>query len=246
MLEAVRLASRTLARLPRRELAPVLATSAVMGASEGAGLAMLVPIVAVAGGGAGVIDPWPGAVPLPVLLCAFVAVVSLRAVADLWLRRRSFEIEVRFVDGLRDDAFAKLLAMRWRALSAMRPGQYRAALITSIERCGDAVAHAIAMVRLLFTLAALLVVGLFLSPLALFVTLVAFALVGLAFDRVRREARRLGDRHGPQYDAIHSRLGDNLDALRLVKARGAEPATRNAVGEAFAGLRRLERRWLYR
>ena len=235
---------RTLGRLPRRDIVPILALGIGMGATEGAGLALLVPIVASAGdiGGAGL--PSFPVFPLPALLVGFVAIISLRALAELWLRRRSFEVEVRFVDGLRDEAFARLLGAKWRSISAMRSGEYRATLISSVERCGDAVAHALAIVRLVATIASLLLVGLFLSPVALFVGLLAFAAIAVGFAPLHRKARRLGDRHGPQFDAIHSRLGESVDGVRLIKANRAEPRSRDAMAQAFSGLRALERRWL--
>ena len=217
--------------------------SFVAAASEGLGFVLLVPLLAQAGG-TPVALPFGLALPdlsLGLLLGAFVALVTLRACVEIARRLSAQDLRVAVIDGLRMRAVDGLLHARWRWLATLRHGETEALLITDIDRAGYGVELVTRLVRLALALVALGLAALAISPAAALTGMAAGALALLFFAPLRRRARTLGEALSHQHDRLHSRLGETLAALRVIKSYGREDRTARELGSDLAALRAVER-----
>ncbi|MGI8944072.1 MAG: hypothetical protein ACR2FJ_07575, partial [Qipengyuania sp.] len=189
-------------------LAGLLSLTLAVAATEGLGFVLLVPLLENFTQGAGVALPgWLRWSPnLEDILILFVLLVMLRSLAELARGLVAQTVRARVVDGLRHQVLAGLLQARWSALSAMRQGENRALIITTIDRAGFAVDLAADLLRVTLSLTALAFAALLISP--------AFALAGAAAGlilfalhaRFRQRALTLGSQLTERYARIHVRL----------------------------------------
>lgn len=219
------------------------ALSLLSAASEGMGFVLLVPLLAHAGGATlslpfGLTLP---NIPLSMLLVAFVGLVVMRAVSEVARALAAQDLRVAVVDGLRRQAIAGLLGAGWRWLGAQRKGESEALLISNIDRAGYAIDLVARLVRIAFGLAALALAALAISPAAALTGAAAGALVLLSFTPLRARARRIGEVLLTRHEHLHSRLGETLDALRVIKSYRRETLTASELEEDLSRLRAAER-----
>jgi ATP-binding cassette subfamily C protein len=237
----------TIAR--RRQLALIVALAVLGALTEGIGFVLLVPLVALVIGGSGevgVLSPvsrWIEAQDwqpsLGVLLACFALLVLLRAVADYVRVMASMRLSMRIVDGLRERAFAALLAADWRTLSRMRQSENRAMLISEIDRTAIAIDQLGGLVRIGIGLVAIGLAALAISPWVALAGAAAGALVFALYGGLRQRARSLGEDLSAQYRSVHGLLEENLDALRSIKSFGMEEMARARMAEGFRALRQV-------
>lgn len=210
--------------------------------TEGLGLALLVPLLALllpAGGVAGpdwlagFMPTWLG---LEGLLAGFVGLVLLRAVIALLRTRAALELELAVVNGLRQRTWRALLHADWRFLSGLRRSQQASLLISNLDRVGFGLNQALAGFSAAVTLLALGLAALAISPLLALAAGAGCALVLLAYAGLRQRAASEGAALGRAWDQVHAALHDGLAALRLTKASGAEAQMERDAAEAFSGL----------
>lgn len=230
----------------RRALLLGLLTSA-NALTEGAGVMLLVPMLAVLGAD-GRTPGWAGALlaridpglRLEVLLAGFVSMMALRALLGAARDLAALALETRVVDGLRLRCWRALADCDWQILSEVRSAQASSMLISHADRVGDGLHHLIALVTASATILAVGLAALVIAP-QLAVGAVAGGLVGLlAFAGLRRRAAGLGAQLEEIYRTIHGRLAEGLGALRLIKSFGQEQASAEAVAQAFAARRRAQ------
>lgn len=212
---------------------------AIAAACEGVGIVLLVPLLNSLGGAnlRGMMFPdWS----LKALLAIFVALVAARALVETFRSMAAFDLQVRVVDGLRDQAVRALLGAEWRALSQMRQSASRALLITSVDRAGEAMSYLTALVRTAMALIALFAAAILLSPEFALASAFLASLALLLLGTVRNRASRLGSLLTARHERVHLRLEEALGALRLIKSFGREDSERRSIGESFAGLRQAE------
>lgn len=244
-----------LALADRRRLALILALAALGALTEGIGFVLLIPLLAVvvgkSDGTEGLLSPaahWleaQGMQPsLGALLAGFALLVILRALADYVRVIASMRQSIAIVDGLRERAFAALLAADWRVLARMRLSDTRAMLISEIDRTAIAIDQLGALVRIAIGLIAIGLAALAISPLVAAAGALAGAVVFALYGGMRRRARSLGEALGKQYRAVHGLLEENLDALRAIKSFGKEAAARERVLGGFRALREVRVRFM--
>ena len=237
--DIVRIGTR--ARFVRLMLLSLLAA-----ASEGAGFVLLVPFLAHAGGAA--IDLPFGLtlpdLPLGLLLVLFVVLVSVRAASEVARRLAAQDLRVAVVDGLRMEAVDGLLHARWRWLAGLGKGESEALLISNIDRAGYGAEMAARLVRLVLALAALGIAAMAISPSAALTGAAAGALVMLLFAPLRQRARVIGQALSRRHERLHTRLGETLGALRVIKSYGRETRTALEIEAELSGLRRTERAYV--
>ncbi|MDF8332995.1 ABC transporter ATP-binding protein [Novosphingobium cyanobacteriorum] len=232
------------AAVPRRRLAGVIALMVLTTLTEGIGLVLLVPLLAVLTGNAGAL-PGParallglaqraGLPPAPgALLCVFVGLVAFRAIANYARKIAAERLGYVLVDTLRTRAFHLLLGARWQVLSAMRQSDNAALLITNVDRIGFAFDQILRAGAAAVTLAGAGITAMLLAPAGAGLTL-------LAYKGLRRRAGHLGEVLGRAYDDVHARTQESLGALRLIKSLGAESRVERDYAETFAELRRAQ------
>lgn len=233
--------------IPLGRLVPVLLVTFAGAMTEGIGIVMLVPLLAVLGAGQGggqasgmvgqlaAISPGLGS-----LLALFIGLVVLRAILQQTRVVAAFRLEARLVDGLRARALSALLAAEWRALAQMRQSDNRALLVTTIDRAGTAVHQGCNALATLSHLTALLLAAMILSPLIALAAVAGAGLVLFAYSGLRKRARLIGETLGLAYEDIYARLESVLGALRLIKSFGTEEQAKARSAAAFAGLRRAQ------
>ena len=227
----------------KRSTTRLAALSLLSATSEGLGFVLLVPLLAHAGG-ASLDLPLGLAAPdlsIAVLLAAFVFLVVLRALCEVSRALAAQDVQVAVVDGLRMQAVDGLLHARWRWLAGLRKGDAEALLITNIDRAGYGVEMIARLIRLALALVALALAALAISPAAALTGAAAGALVLLSFAPLRLRARRIGEALLRRHEKLHSRLGETLGALRIIKSYGREGRTARDLELDLAELRSVER-----
>ncbi len=213
----------------RRLLTGVGATLAAS-LTEGLGLALLVPMLALVDGQAnqgtsGKILSALGVAPtLPVVTGVFAALIVARSVL-VWTRDRiSFAIQLDFVDRLRRSLFGAIANARWPVLAARRQSDTLSILTQDIARVSVGTTYVLSAPPL----AAMAIVN---ASLAAFVspalTLGAAALALALFFFTRRFAGRAHARGRETSEANREAAGaasDLLAGLKLVRAYGAGDA----------------------
>ena len=215
--------------------------------TEGAGLVLLVPMLAALGGGAGHVPEFIARLGLPVqlepLLVLFVALILLRGAVAIGRDLASLTFETRLVDGLRRRAWHALLRSDWRQLSAMRQSDVQSLLVSNIDRIGHGVNQLLALCVNGATLVALGVAALAISPTVVAVAALGGVAVVAAHRGMRRRAHALGQQISHAYETVHAALTDTLGALRIVKSYNREDRAEQDLFTAFSALRRAERRY---
>ena len=228
----------------RRRMVVVFGLMAMASATEGIGLVLAVPMVGALSGSAGSVSMrqyLPAAISeslgLGELLGAFLVLVTLRSLLVMARAVVSQQLQVEVVDALRSRAWRALLAADWQMLARQRRSAHASLLISDIDRAGFAFQQALALGSTTLTLAALGLAAFILSPIVALGSVAAGALVLLNFSRLRGRARTLGEDLGNAYGAVHSALGEGLNALREIKSLGSEARSAMLVEQGVAQLR---------
>lgn len=229
---------------PRDSLVLVLLTLAAA-LTEGAGLVLLVPMLAALSGGGGQLPGFIARLGLPLqlesLLMLFVALVLVRGAVATGRDVASLRFEARLVDGLRRRAWHGLLRCDWRRVSALRQSDIQSLLISNIDRIGHGLNHLLAMAVNGATLVALGAAALAISPAVVAAAGLGSVVVLAGHRGMRRRARLLGEQISRAYDTVHAALTDTLGALRIVKSYNREDHAEEGLFAAFGSLRRAER-----
>ena len=231
----------------RRRTAALFALMIAAALTEGVGLVMLVPLLAVLAPGsapAGKLAAMLGGIGLPLalgpLLGLFVALVVVRA---LILRARTLvalAAQVAVVDTLRRRAWAALLHCEWRTLLTLRRSQSASLLLSEVERAGLGVQQLLLALASAVTLGGILLGALAISPvLTVGAGLAGLVLIGLQTG-LRRTAQTLGAAVGEAHSALHASLDEGLGALRTIKSLEGEAAAAAQTAASVAALRRVQ------
>ena len=216
--------------------------------SEGVGLVMLVPLLALVSdsGDAGPdIMNWVRDLGLPIaigpLLLVFVGVIALRGVLNYYRALVDLKLQRELVDGLRLRAWKALLHCDWRVLSAMRQSDNASLLITTMDRVGMGVDKVISAIITSITLVGVLAAALAIAPFATLAAMVGGVVIMLAYRRLRKRATKLGAELDEVYERLYAELGESLGAMRVIKSFGAERKTAERLRIELESLHRSER-----
>lgn len=218
------------------------------GATDGVGLALLVPLLNSLGAtDAGMAGGLYALMPrsLPALLLLFLAVVLLRALISRARQVATAELSYDFAVGLRVRAYAAIAHASWSYLRRQRAADFHALFSTEIERVEHATHLLLEVPARLSILAAHFVVAFAIAP-GFTALAVAFgaALAWLMRHRLT-ESRRLGELASEANLRVSREITEFLQALKLTKAYGAEKqhigafedAARSAEGADLAATR---------
>lgn len=206
-----------------------------VGATEGVGIVLLVPMLAAVGidvsaGGTRGMAEWVeralGLVGLPLtlgaVLIAYVVIVTLRSLLTQWQWTANAALHVEVVYRIRNDLYRAITAARWPFLAATRGSDLVHALTTEASRAGSAVA---ALLMLLSnTVVATVFLGLALQT-SLRMSLIAFGaggLLALAMRGQTRRARDSGQAISETGRAMQATISEHLAGLKVAKAFAAE------------------------
>lgn len=226
---------RRLAALGRRRLAAVLTLNAAAGLAEGVGVMALVPLLRLLGVGDAAAPPDPGFMAL-----VLAGYVMLAAAAALILRTRSVTVHrltLGFLDRLRGDLHAALLAMEWRAFRRTRAAGLQETMAGEIGRIHGAVVALGELAGALLAMPFLAAAAVVLSPLLSGAALAAVVVAALLTRGLGARSWRLGRSLGAVHQAAMADLADNLAGLRLIKIFTAEAGRAAVLAGRFAAVR---------
>lgn len=228
-----------LGRDARRRITLVAGLQIAVAATEGIGLVLLVPVLALFGAG-GTVPDWlarfAGRVDLATMLAVFVALVAVRGALVLLRNHCTLRLELAVVDGLRAAAWRVLLRAEWRTLSSLRRSDQASLLISNLDRVGLGVNQLLAACTALVTLLALGLAGLAIAP--KFIAAAGFGGLAVAVMQrgLHRRATRLGARQSAAWNRIHAALGEALAMLRQIKGQRREKQAEAGVMAQFEEL----------
>ena len=233
----------------RGALSLLLGLMALSALTEGLGLLLLVPMLALLANEVGQASGEPLTrwlldigfpLQLPALLAIFVALVALRAAINYARSVQAFRFEMAVVDRLREEAWDAILHADWRYLSQLRQSDQTSMLISNISRIGYGLSEWMTALATGATLLALGLAALAISPpLALAAALVGL-LVHRAYRRVRGRSAELGEELTGAHERVHANLSEGLSGLRVVKSFGRENEVLASGADAFARLRAVQ------
>jgi len=218
-----------------RRLWWTLALSTLCSISEGAGLALILPTLAVAGfslGNQGGAEHYAAIVhsallrlgvkpDLPVMLAILIAILGVRALLDRGRDITLWTVQQHFEDVLRRRLYHAIAEANWLFITRSRFADFSHALTAELTRVGDAV-------LLTLMLAADVGLGVIYLGAALALSVattfaVIFAALLLAF--VLRQKTRRVERHGAELAAVTNQLyaaaSDHLQSLKTARTYDA-------------------------
>lgn len=223
------------------QVAALLALMAMGAATEGLGLMLLAPMLALLGPDSMTAASWLPALGIPVrldlLLVLFVVLIGVRAVIVHWRSLAGLKLELAVAESLRQRAWRGLLHCDWRVLLRMKRSNSASLLITRVDQAGDFLGQAIAVGSTAVTLAGIACAALLMAPAFAIAAMVAGFFIVASFHSLRRKAGALGTALGQSYAEIHSSLNEGLGALRVIKALGAEDRAHVRLADQFAELK---------
>ena len=247
IIRDLRTLGRRLLRVQGTRTAWVLALTIVNMAAQGATVALLVPLLRVAGvpTGAGVVGAIDrgirtafhgvGLAPtLPAVLALFIAVAWMQAMLEHLELVQTTHLEQEFVRELRETLYRRLLAARWRFFTERRGSDLTHAVTRDTDRAGAAVGF---LLRAVAQSASVVIYGMLavaISPAASGVALAGGLLLALLLRPALRSAHATGEALSSISADALALVTQHVEAIKLVKSYGAESRTLEAF-QAVAG-----------
>lgn len=231
-----------------RRLAFLTLLVVLAGATDGVGLALLVPLLNALGAAeTGDTGGWLALLPrsLPLLLLLFVMVVMLRALIARARQIAGAELSFDFAVALRVRAYAAIARASWSWLRSRRAADFHALFSTEIERVEHATHLLLEVPARLSILGAHFVVAFAIAPGFTTLALAFGVALGWLLRHRLTESRRLGEFASAANLRVSREITEFLQALKLTKAYGAETqhvaafdaAARGAEGADLAAAR---------
>ena len=218
-----------LAEAPRRRLIILLLLMLINAVTEGIGLVLLVPLIAVAGRSdtassrmGSLLDGFGLPHQLGLLLLLFVVLIAMRALLQYVLEQVRLALEYGVVDELRAKCFSGLMNAEWRWLVHKRVSDFSAMLITNIARIGTGLTSAIMLIASSLVAFAYLTAAMILSWQTALIFLIGGAIVIIGFSGLRQRVTALGLRFSAVNKAMHHQIQEGMSAIRLTKLTGNE------------------------
>jgi ATP-binding cassette subfamily C protein len=237
----------------RRRLAWVVTVQLVTAVTQGVGLVMLVPLLAVAGVGTGpdstgrsvdlardVFDALGLPLSLRSMLVAYVLMVGLAAGLTAYHTLLAARYRLEFVDALRQRAYGSIARAEWRHLLSLRSSDLLTSMSVDVTWVAQAAAAALNLAVAVVLIAVQLTVALGISPgITALAALTGGALTALVWPLVAR-SRRLGQELVGHNRNLLGAVTGFLDGLKLAKAHGLEAGHLRTFDEAAARTRRSQ------
>lgn len=233
---------------PGRDLWRALGVGLLMLASaltEGLGIVLLVPLLALLGQGAdGRLAQLLAAIGVPFalgpMLALFLALMLLRVLINHARQMAAMRLELSLINRLRMRAWQAMLLCDWRVAMGLSRGAATNALAGQVNQAGYVVNQALAALAALVTLAGVGLAALAISWQLALAGLVGGVLVLLAYRGMRRRAARLGEQMSATYARVFTRLDEGLQALRMIKSLGSEARSIAQLQDEFVDLEQAQ------
>lgn len=226
----------TLRRYAGARLYGQLAAMVAVGLFDGIGIYMLVPMLGLLGllgaGSAGslplaaegiaALRSLPEAYALPVLLAAYVLVVSAQALLQREQSIRGARLQQGFVRHLRLRLYEALLSSDWRFFIRGRKSDYHHTLTSELARASQATYLLLQLASSLIFTVIQIGIAFCLSARLTAVVLASGAVIALIMRRRVRRAKAVGDRTSELSQQYFAGLTDHLNGIKDIKSNRLE------------------------
>lgn len=238
-----------------RQVVSLVVLMVLAGLTEGVGVLLLVPLLALLQGGSAsgnalvqamldIATVTGGAPSVGGLLAVFVLLVALRAGIGYLREVRGAALQYGVVDRLRERSFAALLGAEWRWLAARRRSDDAHLLLADINRVGVGLNFGLQLCATLVTVAAYVLAALALSWRMTLVALASGGVILWALAGQRRAAVALGHGLGAAGRAMQANVQESLAGLKLARIHGNEQRHLGHFREVMARLRLEQLRFM--
>ena len=217
--------------------------------SEGLGLLLLVPLMAIVGLAPGqfydskVIVAVNDAVgrlglslDLNLVVVVFIVLVVVRQVIVYGSTRFIEDTRINYVAAIRKELFEALGATRWRNLNGSRIVQFGQVLLMDCWRVGDAAQSLFRIFSGVILLIANVAVAMLLSPVLALVLLVSISILTLLFSNRFGAVQVQGTRITSVQNEVYRVVENYVDNLRVAKMAGAESRMQNEFASTVDAL----------
>jgi len=206
----------------------------VIGALEGTGLLMLVPLLhtlglAQGGGSPGVyrsitslLQHHDSAFALPLILAVFIAIKAAQAGLRAWSNTLNLRLETDFVCFLRDRFYRAMIQAGWLSLTRQRSSDLTQALLSELPMVGIGTRQMLALLSLGFVALVQVGIALSLSPMMAGMALASGLVVGVGLRRLRRRSYELGRTAQGQRAEMAAVVTEHLAGMKIAKSQGRE------------------------
>jgi ATP-binding cassette, subfamily C, bacterial len=215
--------------------------------TEGLGILLLVPLIALLSGNFEVTTSLPepavsAAIASPALLLAgFAGLIITRALLQQWQQIEASKLQRKIVEELRLSTMRAILHAEWRWLSAQRTSENSTLLLSDLTRVGWGIGYiptlASAAISIMIYLAVSFALSWPATLLALCFGIAAYA----AAARYRRRIVALGEAIGASNNLFHQQIDESLAGAKLIKSFSQEEARIKSLGGALAELESQQR-----
>lgn len=219
-------------------VALVIGLSLVNGFAQGAAILLLVPMLRAAGvpvsaGTVGRIDHVVSAAfqmfgltaTLPAVLIAFVAIAWLQASIERWEIVEGARIEQEVERELRTGLYAAMMAARWSYFTRHRASDLAHAITRDADRAAVAASYLLRAGGQVVSAVVYLAFALAISPMATVACICGGGVLALVFRGTFRAAYATGTALSDVSTDTLAMVSEHVDAIKLVKAFGAEQRT---------------------
>ncbi len=247
LIHDLRTLGRRLTRVQGTRTAGVLLLTCVNMAAQGASVALLVPLLRVAGvpTGAGVVGAIDRGVQsafqgvglsptLPAVLALFIAVAWAQAMLEHLELVETTRLEQGLVRELRETLYRQLLAARWRFFTERRGSDLTHAVTRDTDRAGAAIGYLLRGVAQSASVVIYGVLAIAISPAASGIALAGGLVLALLLRPAMRSAHATGEALSATSTDALALVTQHVDAIKLVKSYGAEARTFEAFQEVAA------------
>ena len=217
--------------------------------SEGLGLLLLVPLMAIVGLAPGqfhdskVIVAVNDAVgrlglslDLNLVVVVFIVLVVVRQVIVYGSARFIEDTRINYVAAIRKELFEALGATRWRNLNGSQIVQFGQVLLMDCWRVGDAAQSLFRIFSGVILLIANVAVAMLLSPVLALVLLVSISILTLLFSNRFGAVQVQGTRITSVQNEVYRVVENYVDNLRVAKMAGAESRMQNEFASTVDAL----------
>ena len=209
---------------------------------EGAGLALLAPILQSLGGSEVLEVPGTGlSLSVTGAFSLVLAVVLIRALGQWRVAVLSVDIRLATIDALRLRLLEDLYAADWSYLAGQRRSFIVQRLTTEVERAHNALFSMIRIIVGFLILLATVIVAIVLSPIIGGTASVVVVLVTAVARRSIRNAVELGQTMNERTESFGAAITDSLASVRLMRAHNASAAWTKLVSEEARHMREVRR-----
>jgi len=239
---------------PRATIAWVLVLMMAVGLTDGMGLLLLVPLLALlqeqqhaSHAVTAVVDKLFSGLGIPLSLSSvlglFLLLIGLRSLIQYQRQRLGYELQFAIVDDLRTRCFRALLHAQWPWLTGSRQNDHASLLLNDINRVGAGIQFGLSLAAGLTTMGAYLFTAIVLSWKMSAIASLCAVIVFYLLAGHRRRAFNLGGDLSEANKQMQQTVSESLGGLKMTKILGNETRQLASFQKIIAQLRTKQKQF---